>query len=82
MIRNDEDKVWVNITRTIALAQFENIKYEVGYSRTIKQGDNPMEMISEMETELEENLSAKVDEIEEANEEEIKSHLTRRRKRR
>jgi hypothetical protein len=81
MIQNEEDKVWVNMTRTVNLGNYNNIKYEVGYSRTIKEGDDPISLIEEMEAELEENLSAKVDEIEEVNNEEIKPRSTRRRKR-
>jgi len=80
MIKNEEDKVWVNVTRTINLGNFNNIKYEVGYSKTIKQGDDPLELIVEMENELEDNLSVKVDEIE--NVDKMADETIRRRKRR
>jgi divalent metal cation (Fe/Co/Zn/Cd) transporter len=80
MIQNEEDKVWVTMVRTINLGNFNNIKYEVGYSKTIKKGEDPIKLIEEMEDELENNLSEKVNLIEDID---IKVDETiRRRKRR
>ena len=73
-IKNEEDKVWVNLTTTINLGVYENIKIESGYSKTIKIGDKPMELIGKMEEELESFLSEC--------KQEIKPTTERRRKRR
>ena len=73
-IKNEEDKVWVNLTTTINLGDYENIKIESGYSKTIKTGDKPMELIRKMEEELESFLSEC--------RQEIKPTTERRRKRR
>lgn len=39
MEKNDEDKVWVTISRTINLGNYENIKIDAGMSRTIGIND-------------------------------------------
>ena len=49
---NDADKVWVTISRDVNLGNYESYKLDAGFSRTIKTGENPMELISEMESEL------------------------------
>jgi hypothetical protein len=51
-IVNDGDKVWVTITRNVNLGNFENYKLEAGYSRTIKHGEVPMDLMREMEAEI------------------------------
>ena len=49
---NDGDKVWVTISRNVNLGNYESYKLDAGFSRTIKIGENPMELIAEMEAEL------------------------------
>lgn len=49
---NDGDKVWVTVTRVANLGNFESYKIEAGYSKTIQAGDNPMELMREMEAEI------------------------------
>lgn len=39
MEKNDEDKVWVTISRTINLGNYESIKIDAGLSRTIGIND-------------------------------------------
>ena len=51
-IRNENDKVWVTIGPTINLGNFENIKIDVGRSRTIKKNDDPNELIEAIMNEL------------------------------
>ena len=45
MEKNDEDKVWVTISRTINLGNYESYKVEAGYSQTI--GANAPTMLME-----------------------------------
>ena len=40
MEKNDEDKVWVTISRTINLGNYENIKIEAGLSQTLTKKGN------------------------------------------
>jgi len=49
---NDQDKIWVNLSRTIPLKQYENIKIEVGASYTLKPTDYREEEISNLADEL------------------------------
>jgi len=51
-IVNDGDKVWVTISRNVNLGNYESYKLDAGFSRTIKTGENPMDLIIEMEAEL------------------------------
>jgi len=60
---NDGDKAWVTISQVVNLGNYENVKLEVGYSRTVKLGDNPIDLVKQMEEELEDLLVRKVEEI-------------------
>jgi len=62
-IKNNEDKAWVTLSQIVNLGDYENVKIEVGYSQTIKDGENPIEKIKAMEDELEDFLVRKVEEI-------------------
>lgn len=50
--RNDDDKVWVTISSTINLGNYENFKIEAGKSLTIKKNNNPNELIDDIIDEL------------------------------
>ena len=63
MIHNDEDKAWVTLSQVINLGNFENIRIEVGYSKTIKSGEEPIDIVREIEEDLESLLVEKVNEI-------------------
>ena len=63
MIHNDEDKAWVTLSQVINLGNFENIRIEVGYSKTIKSGEEPIDIVREIEEDLENLLVEKVNEI-------------------
>lgn len=41
-IKNDDNKVWVNVERTVNLGNYENIKISVGESRTVGPDENPL----------------------------------------
>ena len=43
---HDEDKVWVTITRTINLGNYENIKIEAGLSQTITVKTNRTKVLN------------------------------------
>ena len=45
MEKNEEDKVWVTITRTVNLGNYENIKIDVGMSQTLKPKEDPYKLI-------------------------------------
>ena len=63
MIHNDEDKAWVTLSQVVNLGNFENIRIEVGYSKTIKSGEEPIDIVREIEEDLESLLVEKVNEI-------------------
>jgi len=63
MIHNDEDKAWVTLSQVVNLGNFENIRIEVGYSKTIKSGEEPIDIVREIEEDLENLLVEKVNEI-------------------
>lgn len=44
VLKNDPDKVWVNVERTVNLGNYENIKLSIGESRTVGQDDDPIEL--------------------------------------
>ena len=60
---NDGDKAWVTLSQVINLGNYENLRIEVGYSKTIKQGDNPIELVRAIEEDLEDLLIEKVEQI-------------------
>jgi hypothetical protein len=49
---NDGDKVWITISRNVNLGNYESYKLDAGFSRTIKTGEDPMELLAEAEAEL------------------------------
>lgn len=51
-VRNDEDKIWVTITRKVNLGNYESAEIQAGYSQTIKEGEDPLELIKEAERKL------------------------------
>jgi hypothetical protein len=65
---NDGDKAWVTMSQVVNLGDYENVRIEVGYSRTIKTTDQPIDVINQMEEELEDLLVRKVEEIKGVNE--------------
>jgi len=65
VVEATEDKVWVTVTHTKSLQQYENIKIDAGYSRTIKEGEDPLDLIREMQDELSDIVLIKAQEIKE-----------------
>lgn len=49
---NDGDKVWITISRNVNLGNYESYKLDAGFSRTIQDGEDPMELLAEAEAEL------------------------------
>jgi len=47
-----EDKVWVTVSMTQNLGDYENVKVDSGYSRTINKGENPIELMENMQDEI------------------------------
>lgn len=60
MAKVDDDKVWVTISGTVNLGNFESAKLEVGYNKTYGK-EEPMELIEKITDELETFLSVKTD---------------------
>jgi len=48
----EEDKVWVTIERTVNLGNYESYKLQAGVSQTIKEGEDPMDLLTELEDSL------------------------------
>jgi ribosomal protein L17 len=48
MIQNDNDKVWVTISRTISTGNYESVKVEASISRTITAKDEDTELLSDL----------------------------------
>jgi len=61
--QNDNDKVWVTITRTINTGNYENIKIDAGYSKTYSGKDDPIEIMDEMSNQIMELLNEKEKQI-------------------
>lgn len=51
-ITNTEDKIWVTVTRKVNLGNYESAEVQAGYSKTVGEGENPLELIQEAEKEL------------------------------
>ena len=49
---NTGDKVWVTISRSVQLQPYETYRLEAGFSRTIKEGEDPMDLIADMEEQV------------------------------
>lgn len=52
-LTNDGDKIWITISKTVNLDDYESAKIEAGFSQTIKDGENPMELLETAEKDLE-----------------------------
>lgn len=58
-IVNDGDKVWVTVSFTANLGNYESLKLEAGYSKTYTT-EEPLDLIDEIADEVIENITAKV----------------------
>ena len=47
-IKNDNDKVWVTVSNTINLGQYNSVKIEMGYNETVIEGTAPIAHIETM----------------------------------
>jgi hypothetical protein len=63
MVHNDEDKAWATLSTTINLGDFENIKIEVGYSKTVGTGKKHLDVVKQIEDDLEDLLVSKIEQI-------------------
>lgn len=48
----EENKVWITIDRTINLGNYESYKLSAGVSQTIKDGEDLMELLADLEDQL------------------------------
>jgi hypothetical protein len=44
-----ENKVWVTFSYNVNLGNYENIKIESGYSQTVKENEDPLNLLEEMQ---------------------------------
>jgi hypothetical protein len=49
---NSDDKIWVTISRTIKLANYNNLRIEAGLSRTLLPKENPYALIEVVSDEI------------------------------
>ncbi len=59
VISTNDDKAWITISRNINLGNYESYKIEAGFNRTIQIGENPIDLLIEMETELSQFINKK-----------------------
>ena len=55
-IKNDGDKVWVTVSNTINLGNYNSVKIEMGYNKTIPEEDSGLNHINSMCAALEDEL--------------------------
>jgi hypothetical protein len=58
-VKNEDDKAWVTLERTINLGNYESIKISAGVSRTIHKDDEPMDVLDVICDEVNEVLLTK-----------------------
>jgi len=64
IINNSEpDKVWASVSSTVNLGNYENIKIEMGYSKSLKDTDNPIKERNKILDDLVEEIIDKSDEL-------------------
>jgi hypothetical protein len=68
MEESKNDKVWVTISRTINLGNYENVKIDCGMSQTINEGEAPINLIENIQNELSANLLSFTKKTKEKNE--------------
>lgn len=61
--QSGDDKIWVTVAHTIPLADYENIKIEVGMERTLAPKERPLTSITNLFDELEELVYDKSAEV-------------------
>lgn len=57
VLKNEQNKVWVNFERTVNLGNYENIKVMVGESRIVEEGKDPVELRQEITDQLIEEIN-------------------------
>jgi len=63
MEKNEEQKVWVNLSETISTGNYENVKIEVGYSKNYSGKDDPVQLVNDGVKELQAILKKKAKKI-------------------
>jgi len=59
MKENTEDKVWITVTRKVNLGNYESAEIQAGFSQSIKDEQDPLELIREGEKKLISNVNKK-----------------------
>lgn len=63
MTTNDEDKIWITVSHTINTGNYESIKIETGFSRTITEGESPYDLIKRHTKRLIDQTTEQADEV-------------------
>lgn len=58
-MKNEEPKVWVTVSETINIGNYESIKIDAGYSKTYSAKENPEELIKEGINEIQKIVQTK-----------------------
>lgn len=62
-IKTDEEKCWVTISFNLNLGNYESVKVESGFSKIIKESQDPLETIDEMQEALSDIVAAKAKQL-------------------
>lgn len=42
-----EQKIWISLSETIKTGDYQNVKFEAGFSKMYEDSDNPVELIAQ-----------------------------------
>lgn len=62
---NNKDQVWYTVSRTINLGNYESIKFDVGESRSVEDGDDSDAIFKETKKTVNSRLSAILNKLKE-----------------
>lgn len=62
-IKTNEEKCWVTISFNLNLGNYESVKVESGFSKIIKESQDPLETIDEMQEALSDIVAAKAKQL-------------------
>ena len=57
VLENQQNKVWVNLERTVNLGNYNNVKFMAGESRIVEEGKDPVELREEIANQLVEEIN-------------------------
>jgi len=76
---NDENKVWVTVTTTLSIGEYQSVKVESGLSQTIGKNENPMDLLAELQNEVGDSVTDAALKLRKQFKNKIKNELRNRR---